>query len=151
MKRALAVIALLGLAALTMAARPGTEFDLLTRLNGQPARWVLPDAGRSILSASSGKACATLSGTDQRGASFTPTVVLLMPETPMNVCIKPSVSPNGVTQPWDGGCNTIVGDENYGVAIQPFVPYYFVPQSAATAVCAASDGGTVQGALYDMR
>lgn len=151
MKRILATIASLAIGVVLMAARPGSEFELLTRLNGQPALWVLPDAGRSQLRASSGKACAALSGTDQRGASFTPTVVMLVPEVPLNVCIQPHVMPNGVTQPWDGGCNTIVGDENYGVAIQPWQPFFFVPQPQATAVCAASDGGTVIGTLYDMR
>lgn len=151
MKRALTLASILGFAVALMAARPVSEFELLTRLNGQPARWVLPDAGRSGLFAASGKACAALSGTDQNGKAFTPTVVLLVPEVPLNVCVKPYVAPNGVTQPWDGGCNTLVGDENYGTPVQPWVPFYFVPQSAATAVCAASDGGTVTGTLYDMR
>lgn len=151
MRKALAITAALVAGVALMAARPGSELELLTRLNGQPARWVLPDAGRSVLYAASGRACAALSGTDQSGKAFTPTMVMLVPEVPMNVCIKPYVTPNGVTQPWDGGCNTIVGDENYGVALQPFVPFYFVPQAQATVICAVSDGGVVQGALYDMR
>ena len=151
MKRALVAFALLGLAALVMAARPASEFQLMTQLNGQPQRWVLPDAGRSGLYASSGKACAALSGTDQRGVSVTPSVVLFVPETPTNVCVRPSVSVNGITQPWDGGCNTLTGDENFGVPVQPFVPYYFVPSVGAAAVCGASDAGTVQGALYMMQ
>ncbi len=151
MRRALvAAVALAALAA--WAARPATELDLLTRLNGQPARWVLPDAGRSMLKAASGMACAALTGgTDQRGASFTPSVILISPEVPLNVCIKPYVAPNGVTQPWDGGCNTIVGDENYGTPIQPWQGFYFVPQAQATTLCAVSDGGVVQATLYDMR
>ena len=47
MKRALAVSGLLGFAALVMAARPGTEFQLDTQLNGQNTRWTMADGGKS--------------------------------------------------------------------------------------------------------
>ncbi len=152
MRRIHAVLMALAAVVLLVAARPASEFDLLTRLNGQPYRWIQPDGGRSGLYAASGTGCTIFTGsTTQRGASFTPTVVMLVPDVPLNLCIQPVQTPDGVTQPWDSGCSTLPTNENFGVSLQPLVPFYFVPQAGVQRVCAASDAGIVSGALYDMR
>lgn len=135
-----------------LAARPQTELDLLTRLNGVPVRWTMLDGGQSgLFSTTGGLVCSPLTGTDVKGVSFRATVVKLVPLAPMNVCVRPYVMPNGVQQPWDGGCNGISGDSNFGDSIIAGAPYYFVPQPENAYVCAVSDAGVVMGALYDMR
>ncbi len=151
MKRALLIIGLLGLAALVMAARPASELELLTRLNGQPVHWVLPDAGQSGLGASSGLACITLDGGTLNGNPFKPNVLMFLPETPTNICIRPQVDPNGVRLPWDGGCNMAAGDINQGVSVQPYVPYYVVPHPNANVICGVSDAGMVRVPVYQMQ
>lgn len=137
MKKLLAVAAL---AVAFMAARPGNEFNLLTQLNGQPSRWVMPDGGRSGAFSATSSACMRLTpATNSVGAAVSPNVVVFIPLTAVNVCIRPSV----FSPAWDGGCNTIPGDENYGVPLAAGVPQYFVPDNAATTLCAVSDAGTV--------
>lgn len=156
MKRALFIAALLGLAALVMAARPVSDLQLLTQLNGQPVRWIQSDGGVSglftvfdagVLNAG---ACIPLTGT-LNGQAFTPNVIELLPEVPLNVCLRPMLAPNGVVIRWDGGCNTITNDMNGGTALQPWQPWYAVPHVGATHICAASDAGYVRGALFQMQ
>lgn len=148
MKKLLAVVAL-GVA--FMAARPGTDLQLLTQLNGQPVRWQLPDAGPSgLYAAASGLACAQLTGSLPQPIQ----VVMLMPDTPLNVCVRPASStkaPAPIALQWDGGCNTIARDFNFGVPVQPYAPYYVVVDTAATQICATGDGGTVSGSLWLMQ
>jgi hypothetical protein len=128
-----------------MAARPGNEFQLATQLNGQPTRFTLADGGRSGLYAASGVACASLVGAkNNSGVAISPNVLLFVPETPTNLCVRP----NSGSPRWDGGCNMITGDENYGVPTQAWVPSYIVPDVNATAVCGISDAGVVRGALW---
>lgn len=135
-----------------MAARPGTDLELFSKLNGQPVRWQLPDAGPSgLYAAASGKACAQLTGSLPQPIQ----VVMLMPDTPMNVCVKPaSITQPGANTPialqWDGGCSATATDFNFGVPVQPYVPYYVVLDSATKQICATGDGGTVSGSLWIM-
>jgi len=138
-RRILIIASLPVLALLFMAARPGSEFGMMQMLNGQPTRWTLPDGGQSGLYATSGKACAALAGSNAQ-------VVMVVPETPTNLCAQPTTSGS----PWDGGCNTIVGDVSFGVPLQPFQPWYIVLDPATTAICGASDAGTVQATLWRM-
>lgn len=149
MKRALTIIAALAAGVALMAARPGTEQQLIQQLNGQPTRWVLPDGGRSgvftefdggvgnnfgCMSLTGGK--AVINGTLQ---NVTPNVLVMVALTPSNVCLRPSVS----STVWDGGCNTNPRDENYGVPMPVGVPQYETPDSRATALCVVSDAGIV--------
>jgi hypothetical protein len=136
---------------LLIAARPQSDLQLFTQLNGQPVRWRLPDGGSSGLYAASGIAYASLDGGLLNGQAFQPNVVLFVPETPTNICIRPSVDSNGRRMAWDGGCNMIAGDENFGVGLQPYVPYYFVPHPNATTIVGVSDAGLVRGALFQMQ
>jgi hypothetical protein len=166
MKRALAVVSLLGLAALVMAARPGTEQQLFVQLNGQPVRWALPDGGRSgaftIYDAgtANGTACMALTrGTTtcttyvlpDAGSSnqcpVTPNVLMMVPETPVNYTMRPAQA----SLYWDGGVNVIDTDENFGVPLQPYVPWFVVPDSAATSLCFASDAGYVRVPVWMMQ
>lgn len=103
---------------------------------------MLPDGGRSGLFASSGQACATIAG-----GSTVPSVVLLVPATPTNLCIRPSAA----SPSWDGGCNTLDTDENFGVPLQPWVPQRIVLDPSATAICAASDAGVVRVPMWILR
>ena len=166
MRRALAIAGVLGLAALVMAARPGNEFQLIQQLNGQPVRWLLPDAGRSGIFSQYDAGTANNFGcvriTPAKTATQLPilpdgglspaedggppspvyqtinaNVLMLLPLTPVNVCLRPSVL-SGV---WDGGCNTLPTDENYGVPLAVGVPQYITPDSAATTLCAVTDAG----------
>lgn len=121
------------------AARPPGPFSLELQRNGQAERWTMPDGGRSGLFAGSGQACAPL-------GTVTGSVLLIVPEGPVNLCMRPSsASPS-----WDGGCNTIDGDENFGVPLQPWVEKVVVVENA-THVCAASDAGVVRVPLWMKR
>jgi hypothetical protein len=151
MKRAFATGLVLGAAVLLMAARPGTELQLFTQLNGQPVRWALPDAGASGLYNSSGQACAKLTG----GSPLPVQVVMVVPEVPINICVRPATSTftsgSWTNTGWDGGCNSITKDFNFGVPLQPYVPWYVVVDPNATQICAVSDGGLVSAALWLMQ
>lgn len=127
---------------LTAAGRPSGQLVLDWQLNGQAERWTLPDGGASGLFASSGQACAPLAG-----GSATPSVILLVPETPTNLCIRPTTT----SPDWDGGCNTIDTDVNFGVPLQPWVPQRILLEQRATSICGASDAGIVRVPLWILR
>ena len=136
---------------LLIAARPQSDLQLFTQLNGQPVRWQLPDAGQSGLYVASGVSCMTLDSGTLGGQPFKPNVVMLVPETPMNVCVRPMVDSNGVRLPFDGGCNLIEGDINFGVAIQPNLPHFIVLHPNATTICGVSDAGIVRSPVFQMQ
>lgn len=141
---------LLVLAPLLLAARPGTEFNLVTQLNGQPTRWTLPDGGRSGVFSATTSGCMTLStpttiinGTSTR--AFVPNVLLIVPGTPGGLCIRPSTQ----STYWDGGCTSYSPtDENFGVPMAVGVPQYIVPTTGATAICFHGDAGTVSVPIW---
>ncbi len=144
MKRPLAIVGVL-LAAVALAAvtgsgasgRIGGEFPMLLQLNGTPNRWVLPDGGRSGIWAASGQACADLAGSGAQA-------VMIITGTPTNLCFQPST----VNPLWDGGCNTIDTDQNFGVPVQAWVPQYVVLDPAAQYICGASDAGVVRAPIF---
>jgi len=164
LKRAIlsAVLGAIAVVAL-MAARPGNEFQLLTQLNGQPTRWTLPDGGRSGVftvfdaGAANATACVTLrNGRVATGRladagfafnDYVPQVLLMVPSTPVVVCVRPGAA----STYWDGGCSQSLADENYGVPIQPFQPWYVVPEQQATTLCASSDAGYVQLPIWGVQ
>lgn len=145
MKRiALAVVTLAAVVA--WAGRPGNESQLVQQLNGQPSRWVMPDGGRSgvftVYDAGTlnNRGCMALTpATNSVGGAVSPNVIVFVPLVPVNVCIRPSV----FSPAWDGGCNTIPWDENYGVPLPVGVPQYMTPDNAATSLCAVTDGGFI--------
>jgi hypothetical protein len=144
--RALALVALLSLGALLMAARPGTEQQLVQQLNGQPVRPVMADGGPwgIFTTYDAGTAnnfgCAPLTGLRNNvGASVSANVLVFIPLQPLNVCVMPSV--NGPL--WDGGCTTIPNDINYGWPVAAGVPQYITPDSVANTICVVSDAGFI--------
>lgn len=148
MKRVAFIAALVLGGVALMAARPGSEWQLVQQLNGQPVRWKLPDAGWSGVFSNTQVACMMLAGAKNvqngTGLANTPTtvvpdVLLVTPLVSGNLCIRPSV----FSTAWDGGCNGIVADENYGVPMAANVPQYITPDSKATHVCFYSDAGVV--------
>lgn len=148
--RKLAIIAVLGLGAATMAARPGNEAQLIQQLNGQPVRLVMPDGGPwGIFTTFDGglannTACAPLVGLRNNiGASVSGNVVFLSPQQAVNVCVQPSI--NGPY--WDGGCNLSPRDLNYGLPLAA-VPQYVTPDSAARTICAVGDAGFLSLPLW---
>lgn len=147
MKRVLAIIALLGSGAAMMAARPGSEFQLVTQLNGQPIRVIMADGGPwgIFTTYDAGTAnnfgCAPLTGlTNNVGAAVSANVLVFIPLAQLNVCVMPSV--NGPL--WDGGCNTLPTNINYGWPVAANVPQYITPDSVATRICAVTDAGFIQ-------
>lgn len=145
MKRTLSLLSALGI--VLMAARPGTELNIVTQLNGQPTRFLLADGGPSgIFTTFDGGVlnsvgCMPLTGaTTLGGTTVVPNVLMVVPATSMALCVRPSPS----APKWDGGCNLSPGDLNYGVPVQAGVPQYLTPSSTATQLCAASDAGQVQ-------
>ena len=154
MKRALTLASLAGFAALVMAARPGNEQQLIQQLNGQPSRWTMPDGGRSGVftvfdgGALNNLACVNISGaTNSAGQAVSANVILLVALGPANVCVRPSV----FSPLWDGGCNTIPWDENYGVPVPAGVPQYITPDSAARSLCAVGDAGFLAVPLWTVQ
>lgn len=152
MKRAtiIAVLSAVMVAAVAYAARPGTEQQLVQQLNGQPVRVVMPDGGAwGIFTTFDGGtannfACAPLTGLKNNvGANISANVVLMVPLAQYNVCVAPSVN----APMWDGGCNTIQRDYNYGLPL-PTVPQYITPDSVATSICAVSDAGFISLPLW---
>jgi hypothetical protein len=144
MRNLLAVLGVL-LAGLALAAgRPGSEFATVQLLNGQWRRWTLPDAGQSQLSAASGQTCADLTGS---GAQ----VLLIIPDGPLNVCVQPNTGVDGGLNVWDGGCNTIEADPNFGLPVQPYgTGKTVILDPIANSICAASDAGVVHASLWRM-
>lgn len=152
MKRFSLAVAAVVVVPLLMAARPGTEFDLVTQLNGQPTRWTMPDGGRSGMFSASNIACMPLTNatTIINGVAvrpIKPNVLLIIPITAGNLCVRP----NSTSTYWDGGCNAYYpGDENYGAPMAPGVPQYIVPDKmvtdttgSAAGLCFSGDAGTV--------
>lgn len=143
MNRALAFgFALALIAAVALAARPASEFQMFMLLNGQPARWTMTDGGQSGLYASSGTACAPLSG----GSA---SIIKLTPNGPLNLCVRPTTTGGG--KDWDGGCNTIAGDVNFGDPVPALTAHYVLLDPAATHVCGVSDAGVIQTAIFRMQ
>ena len=125
MKKLIAFLFVCGFGVLALAAtRPPSEFDLMTRLNGQPTRWLQADAGVSVLQGS-GQACiplapyvcnavidpgcladagywdagsctqsTTVCVTGPQTTMLTNSVVKLTPDVPMNVCVRPQLDVN---------------------------------------------------------
>lgn len=151
MKRAAVVTALLATAA--FAARPQSDLQLFNQLNGQPTRWLLFDGGPSAIVAAGVSNCIPLDGGVMTDSSnpFVPNVVLLVPNQPVNVCVRPQVTPGGAVLPWDGGCNGNYADVNFGVQLQPFAPNYIVVQPKSTHICSASDAGAHQVPIWGMQ
>ena len=151
MNRAVAVVAVLA-GPLLLAARPGTEQQLVQQLNGQPTRWTMPDGGRSGMFAATNTACMPLTNatTIITGAAvrpIKPNTLLVVPLTAGNLCVRPSA----FSTFWDGGCNAYFpGDENYGVPLAPWVPQYITPDVMVTdttgspaGLCFSGDAGSV--------
>ena len=150
MRKALMLIAAVGAFLALTAARPGNEAQLIQQLNGQPSRPVMPDGGAwGVFTIFDGGplnnfACAPLTGlVNNVGGAISANVLLLSPLSQYNVCVQPSI--NGPL--WDGGCNTIPTDPNYGVPLQA-IPQYVTPDSAARTICAVSDAGSIQMPLW---
>lgn len=155
MRKALVIAGLLGFAVLAMAARPGSEWQLVQQLNGQPTRWRMPDAGLSgMFAASANVACMPLTGGTTGGGgrptkTVMPNVLVIVPLTPGNLCVRPSAA----SPFWDGGCHAYYpGDENQGVPLAPGVPQYITPDplvtnpasnQAAAGLCFSGDAGSV--------
>lgn len=153
MRNALAVIAALAVGTVLMAARPVSELQLFNQLNGQPTRWRLFDGGASGIFAAGVSNCFPFDGGVMTGSNdpYVPNVLMLVPQQPVNVCVRPQLNPSGAALPWDGGCNGNYGDINFGVQLQPFAPNYIVPHAKATHVCSASDAGAHQVPVWGMQ
>lgn len=145
MKRFASIAALTAVmvAAVAYAARPGTEQQLVQQLNGQPVRLVMPDGGPWGIfttydaGTANNFACAPLTGMKNNiGATVVPNIIVVSPQQGINLCMMPSI--NGPR--WDGGCNTVQRDINYGLPLAQ-VPQYLTPDTAATTVCAITDAG----------
>ena len=148
MKRALAITAALAVGTVLMAARPVSDLQLWNQLNGQPTRWRMHDGGASGIFAAGVSACIALDGGKLMNVAYVPNVMMFVAQQPVNICVRPQMGPDGVAQPWDGGCNGNYGDINFGVPLQPWVPQYIVPQASATHVCSASDAGAHQVSIW---
>lgn len=141
MKRALLILGgIAGLLMLVAAGRPPSDLQLFTMLNGQPARWVMSDAGRSGMYAASGQGCATM-------GSSTPSVVKLKGRGSFNVCVRPSA----IWPTWDGGCSLDETDLNFGDEVQARTDHYIVLEPTVTHICAVSDAGTVNVTAWRMQ
>jgi hypothetical protein len=140
----LSISAVLVAVPLLMAARPGTEQQLIQQLNGQPIRVIQADGGAwGIFTQFDGgtannRACAPLTGLRNNvGATVSANVIMFVPLVPVNVCMAPSIN----SPLWDGGCNTLPQDMNYGWPLPVNVPQYMTPDGVATAICAVTDAG----------
>ncbi len=143
MRKAIFIGALLSGALLLMAARPGSEFGMLMQLNGQPQRWLMADGGPSGMFGPS-KACMPVTGGD---------VLLIQPFNGIQLCVQPT----------DGGCNTTVTDENFGVYLPAAVDRFVVldlyransdgTQTAVTSICSVPAPGSGDGgaAVFRLR
>jgi hypothetical protein len=148
--RKLAIVAVLfGAATVALAARPGSEFQLLTQLNGQPLRWTMPDGGASGIHVAAANACMPIFGAkmiqnSNPATPVFPSIIMFIPPTNgMHVCLRPSTS----STYWDGGCNAYYpSDLNYGMPVAQGVPQYITPDNLAAAVgllCVAGDAGSI--------
>lgn len=141
MKR-LALIAGLVLGAVAFAGRPGTEYQLLINLNGEEVRWTMGDGGQSGLFGT-GRVCMPVSELPA-GANST---IEVMPTVPINLCERSTTA----VPRWDGGCNGVTGDPNYGVQLQAFVPKFATLRSSTTHLCAVSDAGVVIAPVFSLQ
>lgn len=125
-----------------MAARPGNEYLLLLNLNGEEVRWVMADGGVSGMYGS-GQQCMPVA---QLPAACNSTIEVV-PTAPINLCERST----SVGQGWDGGCNTIVGDMNFGIPLQPYVSKFIVLRSQTTHLCQAGDAGSVVTPVFGLQ
>lgn len=153
MKRTLIALAVLFVAALGIAAsRPG-ELPMFQMLNGQPVRWIQTDGGPSGLFGTP-PICIPLANSG--GATgVTAQVIKLTPDVPINLCVRPALGGDlsaGPVNAWDGGCNAINGDMNFGDPLQPWQAQYVVLSAdpLAAYICASGDGGTVRTPVFRM-
>jgi hypothetical protein len=143
----IAIVAVFAVGAATMAARPGNEFNLLTNLNGQEVRWLLPDGGPSLMSGS-GIQCMDVRGLPAAANS----TVELVPLNTINLCEVSTTSNTGMAGTrWDGGCGLNANDPNAGVPLQPLVPKYLLLKSTTTHLCQVSDAGTATTIGYSLQ
>lgn len=147
---AIAVAAFIAAPLLMAAGRPGTELNLLTGLNGEEVRWTMFDGGQSGMYGS-GLQCMPVADLPAAANG----VVELQPLQPIVLCERSTTrlpvmaADGGVLVPrWDGGCNQIVGDPNFGVQLQPSAPKYVVLRADTTHLCQASDAGTANTAVF---
>jgi hypothetical protein len=137
-KRALAFsffFALIAAVALA-ASRPPSDFALNLMLYGHPTRFVMADGGVSGMYGT-GLQCMPITGGK---------VYLLEGHTNFNLCVRPT--PDGVT--WDGGCNHVIGDLNFGTELPARTPQYVTPWESATHFCQVTDAGTGSTAVWRM-
>ena len=120
------------------ATRPNSDVALNTVLNGQRARWVMVDGGLSGMFGA-GLQCMPLSQSSHMG-------IEVLPTTPVNVMMFPQEG-----RYWDGGMGVAVTDENYGEALQPWLPRKYIPQIGVQFLCETSDAGSnPQTAVFDL-
>lgn len=145
MRKALTAVAVLLAMGALMALTPvSTEFQMLRLLNGEEVRWVMTDGGRSGMYGT-GLTCMPLAELPAAANG----VVELVTNSPINLCERSTSLRDG--RVWDGGCNTIAGDINFGLPVQPYIPKFIVLRSGTTHLCQATDGGTtVQTAAFAM-
>lgn len=133
------------------AARPGTEQQLVQQLNGVPVRFVTADGGRSGVFSSGALGCMPLAdaGAIQGGVlkQFSPNVLLFVPKIAGNFCLRPSAQ----SQRWDGGCNFLPSDENYGVPVAAGVPQYMTPDQYTSHFCFITDAGSMAEAVWTVQ
>lgn len=146
MSRALPLVALLSVGAALMAARPGSEFQLVTQLNGQPIRVRMADGGAwGVFTVSDGGAansfgCAPITNlVNVVGGAVSANVLVFVPLQAMNFCVMPSAQ----APLWDGGCSVVPTDINYGWPVAAGVPQYVTPDSVAQQICFTTDAGSI--------
>lgn len=140
MKKTL-VISAVAVAAL-MAARPGSEYSMLTLLNGEEVRWTMADGGQSGMFGT-GQQCMPVASLPAAANS----TVEVVPTVPINLCERST----SAFPPWDGGCNTIAGDINFGVPLQPYVSKWILLRSSTTHLCQVTDAGTAVTPVFSMQ
>lgn len=114
-------------------------------LNGIPHRWTLPDAGQSILiSGSTAQACIDLTGVCS-------STLMFEPEQTVNVCFAPQTGATGLNV-WDGGCNAIDSDPNFGVALGAWsINFALLEDNKTNSMCAISDAGGFRIPVWCMK
>lgn len=114
----------------TAEARPASEFQLFTLLNGEPRRWQMPDAGWSGTYGSA-VSCFPVSRTICPGG-----VLKFTPPAKIHVCL------GQVGNSWDGGCVTTTTDPNYGDPAAADTPAFLVLQDGTNTVCSIPATGS---------
>lgn len=152
MKRTAFIAVLVCAGAALMAARPGSEFNLLTNLNGEEVRWVMVDGGPSGMYGT-GQQCmpvAQLPAAANNVVEVVPTVPIVLCEKSTSAYLLSS-SGTSLGYKWDGGCSGAIGDNNYGVPLQPWVSKFVVLRSSTTHLCQVTDGGTANTPVYSLQ